>query len=116
MSGPRGGGQGERKHFENLRNTQGSPVMRLKYFLTALMLVSVVTSLAGAEKKRGGNPWENSVVILDVTARQYDFQQPWTRKTRNLQKTGVVISAHEILTTADDMSDVTLVRIQKGGR
>lgn len=60
--------------------------------------------------------WERSVIHLDVTRKQYDYTQPWTKRLKNTQKTGIVLPGNEILTTADEMFDRTLVRVQKGGR
>ncbi len=59
--------------------------------------------------------WEDSIVTLDVARKDYDFRQPWNTRTRSTTKTGVVVGEHEILTTADELFDRTLVRIQKGG-
>jgi hypothetical protein len=56
------------------------------------------------------------VVTLEVSRKQYDYYQPWTRKTSRVQKTGIVLGDHQILTTADELFDRTLVRLQKGGR
>jgi len=61
-------------------------------------------------------PWEHSVVTLEVARKKYDYYQPWTRRTSQLQKTGLVIGDRQILTTADEMFNRTLVRLQKGGR
>jgi hypothetical protein len=60
--------------------------------------------------------WERSLVVLDVTRKSYDYFQPWNRRQAGSQKTGVVIGEHHILTTADELYDATLVRLQKGGR
>jgi len=59
---------------------------------------------------------EQAVVQIEVTRKQYDFVQPWTRRVDQLQKVGVLVGPHEILTTADFMADLTLLRLQKGGR
>jgi hypothetical protein len=60
--------------------------------------------------------WENSLVYLEVTRKAYEVFQPWTPKSRTVQKNGLIIGAREILTTAEELSDRTLVRVQKGGR
>ena len=60
--------------------------------------------------------WESSLVYLEVTRRAYEVFQPWTPKSRTVQKNGLVIGAREILTTAEELSDRTLVRVQRGGR
>lgn len=69
-----------------------------------------------AQEKNGRNEWEASVVTVDVTRKQFDYQQPWSTRQRTVQKNGIVVGEKEILTTAEDLSDRTLVRIQKFGR
>jgi hypothetical protein len=85
----------------------------------ALILFFLVIGLSGQaqERKRAQpSPWERSIVTIEVSRKQYDYYQPWTRKTGRIQKTGLLLSDRQILTTADEMFDRTLVRLQKGGR
>jgi hypothetical protein len=82
-----------------------------------LITVAAVLSTNGQERHRApASPWERSVVTLEVSRKQYDYYQPWTRKTARAQKTGMVLADHQILTTADELFDRTLVRLQKAGR
>jgi S1-C subfamily serine protease len=60
--------------------------------------------------------WENSVVTIDVSRKQYDYFQPWAVRTESNEKSGVVIAPRQIVTTADHLNDATLIRLQKGGR
>jgi hypothetical protein len=60
--------------------------------------------------------WESSIVTIEVARKRYDYYQPWTRRTSQMQKSGLVLADHQILTTADEMFDRTLVRLQKNGR
>ena len=60
--------------------------------------------------------WEHSIVTLEVARKKYDYYQPWSRRTSQVQKTGLVLGDHQILTTAEEMFDRTLVRLQKNGR
>ena len=60
--------------------------------------------------------WQESIVTLEVARKQYDYYQPWSIRPSQVQKTGVVIGERQILTTADELFDRTLVRLQKGGR
>ncbi len=72
---------------------------------------------APAESKRAATaPWEPCIVSIEVARKAYDYLQPWATRTRRLQKTGVVAGEREILTTADELFDRTLVRLQKEGR
>jgi hypothetical protein len=83
------------------------------------LLVFIAAALPGRCEERKalhGSPWEHSIVTIEVSRKQYDYYQPWTRRTSRVQKTGLVITDHQILTTADEMFDRTLVRLQKNGR
>ncbi len=76
------------------------------------LLASFVPPAAAAP----ASEWESSLVYIEVTRKAYEVFQPWTPKARTVQKNGLVIGAREILTTAEELSDRTLVRVQKGGR
>lgn len=60
--------------------------------------------------------WEDRVVALEVNRQEYQLMQPWARSTARINKVGIVIDDRRILTSADQMNDLTLVRVQKGGR
>ena len=81
--------------------------------LTLILPAPVRGAEAGPKPPKG---WESSVVTLDITRRQYDYFQPWSEHSQTVAKSGVVIAPREILTTADELDDRTLVRVQKGGR
>ena len=87
-------------------------------FLLVVAFLTLVTLLASAadEKPKDASGWERSIVTVEVARKQYDYYQPWSKRTRRLQKAGLVIGEREILTTADELFDRTLVRLQKGGR
>src|SRR5262245_26086498 len=110
--------------FEDLLSThsmQKHPAKRL-----SLIPILILTLLAGeplisaAEPDQptqtNGSGWERSAVSVEVARKQYDFGQPWVRRTKRVQKTGVVVGEREVLTTAEELFDRTLVRLQKGGR
>jgi S1-C subfamily serine protease len=69
-----------------------------------------------ANDRREARLWQASVVSIEVTRQQYDHLQPWTRQAEPVGKAGVIIAKRQILTTARDLEDVTLIRVQKGGR
>ena len=58
--------------------------------------------------------WERAIVTVEVTRKEYDYLQPWSRRVNQVQKMGTIIGDREILTTADFMADQTLIRLQKG--
>lgn len=58
--------------------------------------------------------WGRAVVTIEITRKQYDYLQPWSRRVDQVQKIGTIISDREILTSADYFSNHTLVRLQKG--
>src|SRR5262245_32175203 len=90
--------------------------MRRFLLFLAVTLPCVLGRAADENKSVDTAAWDRSLVQIDVTRKQYDYFQPWSKRMKNGQKTGVVISDHEILTTADEMFDRTLIRLQKGGR
>jgi hypothetical protein len=75
----------------------------------------VAMALHGAERN-GRSPLEASVVTLEATAKVYDYFQPWNKPTRTVRKHALVIGDRELVTTAQNLADLTLVRVQKGGR
>lgn len=75
-----------------------------------------LSALAAAEPQNAVNPWEHSVVTIDVRRKHYDYMQPWTTPMGNSQKFGLVLEGRQILTTAEGLSDRTLLRVQKEGR
>src|SRR5687767_11860405 len=85
----------------------------IRHFSILCLLTATVIAPA-AEKKRPD--MDNSVVQIEVSRRQYDYVQPWTRKVDQLQKVGTIVGSREILTTAEFLADLTLLRLQKGGR
>ncbi|HAV63024.1 MAG TPA: hypothetical protein DCY13_11745 [Verrucomicrobiales bacterium] len=80
--------------------------------LLALLPAALHVDAASSDLSR----WERSLVTLEVNRQGYNHIQPWTRRSQTFQKSGVVIDKRSILTTADQMNDLLLVRIQKGGR
>ncbi len=81
-----------------------------------LLLAESGVPAAQPKNKSAGKDWERSLVLLEVNRKQYDYQQPWAKRSASAQKTGVVVGPREVLTTAEDMSDRTLLRLQKDGR
>ena len=80
---------------------------------TILILAVTLVSIRAADKSFE-ELWERAVVTIEVTRKQYDYLQPWSRRVDQLQKIGTIIGDREILTTADNFSSHTLVRLQKG--
>src|SRR5687768_10894737 len=78
-----------------------------------LILAITLVSIRAADKSFE-ELWERAIVSVEVTRKQYDYLQPWTRRVDQLQKIGTIIGDREILTTAEHFSNHTLVRLQKG--
>ena len=79
-----------------------------------ILLLAIALTSARAADKNFEQLWERAVVTIEVTRKQYDYLQPWSRRVDQLQKIGTIIGDREILTTADNFSSHTLVRLQKG--
>ena len=81
-----------------------------------LALLVLITPLAALAETTPAAAWEKSVVKIEVARKSYDYYQPWNRRNERAAKTGLVVGEHQILATAQDLSDQTLVRVQKNGR
>src|SRR5437588_1649549 len=146
MPRARRGRQGQRENSKNLRSRKRSTTMKIQNsklqassstmarrrcaalsgfdilaaskpaFFLAVIFAGAFVVEAKEPKKTQATAWEHSIVAVEVARKQYDYYQPWSRQMRKLQKVGTVVGERQILTTADQMFDRTLVRLQKGGR
>ena len=91
---------------------------RMQLILVLMLAFPAGPVSLGAQGQRQDerSAWEHSIVTLEVARKQYDYYQPWSKGTRRLQKAGLVAGPREVLTTADELFERTLVRLQKGGR
>lgn len=91
---------------------------RIVRFLVVLLAVggTVAAAQVGGETQHASTDWAEAVVRVEFSRKLYDLYQPWSRRTGRTLKTGLVVGPREVLTTAQDVSDHTLVRLQKGGR
>jgi len=97
--------------------------MRTVFFDKPFLAVAAALCFLGQSATTGRaaelpvtSPWTKEIVNIEVARKQYDYYQPWSRRTHLTQKTGLIVSDHEILTTADELFDRTLIRLQKNGR
>lgn len=81
-----------------------------------LLLGSFSPARAQGPKHHGPSAWERSIVTIEVSRKQYEYYQPWNKRTEKSQKAGTIVAERQILTTAQNLSDRTLVRLQKKGR
>lgn len=79
-----------------------------------LLILALLASTTFAADQSFEDLWERAVVTVEVTRKQYDFLQPWSRRVDQIQKMGTIIKGREILTTADQLANQTLIRLQKG--
>lgn len=82
----------------------------IKIFLALALSLSA----ALAADKSFEELWQRAVVTIEVTRKQYDYLQPWSRRVDQVTKIGTITDKKEIITTADHLSNHTLVRLQKG--
>ncbi|MBI3852616.1 MAG: hypothetical protein HY298_20355 [Verrucomicrobia bacterium] len=92
--------------------------MKIRTLLLALPIIlsAPVCDSGRAAARSDTRDWERSIVSLDATRKQYDFFLPWSKQVQTVVKAGIVIGPREILTTADELENHTLIRLQKGGR
>lgn len=72
--------------------------------------------VAGAAEADLRRRLEASVVTLETTAKEYDYRQPWNKPTRAVRKHALVVEGRTLVTTAQNLANHTLVRVQRGGR
>lgn len=88
-------------------------ILLLGSLLTGL---SCINTEAAKSASRAGDRWADSIITIETTRRQYDHFQPWSRRVRTTLKGGIVIGPREVLTTAEDLHDRTMIRFQRDGR
>jgi hypothetical protein len=79
-----------------------------------LLILGAMLPAALAADQGFEDLWQRAVVTIEVTRKQYDYLQPWSRRVDQASKMGTIIDGREILTTADHLSNQTLIRLQKG--
>jgi len=80
-------------------------------------LAALVMGLGGGvSAQESTQSWSSSVIKIESTRHQYEYFQPWSRRTASNNKFGVVVHDQRIITTADYLFDQTIIRVQKGGR
>jgi len=88
----------------------------MSLFRRLVAAASLAAVFLGALHAADLRSWERSYVTLEVTYKDYDYSQPWSKPTRTVRKGGLVLADREILTTAQHLPGATLVRLQRGGR
>ena len=84
--------------------------------LTVTLVVLAGCATSSPDKQIASAEWEKSIVRIEVSRKVYDYYQPWNRRNDRSMKSGLVVGERQILTTCQDMSDHTLIRVQKDGR
>lgn len=84
--------------------------------IVSLALLAALSSAPDAAAATSTAVWEKSVVKVEIARKAYDYYQPWNRRNDRSAKIGLVVGERQILVTAQELSDRTLVRVQKGGR
>jgi hypothetical protein len=86
--------------------------------LGAALLLLAPLGIRGATKSHhstGEFSWNNAVIHIEISGKEYSYVQPWARAEHKVDKTGVAIADHQIITTAEGLNDQTLIRLQKQG-
>jgi hypothetical protein len=73
------------------------------------------TKNSADDSSSGAFNWDNAIIHIESTSKEYNYIQPWARSERKSYKSGVVVEGHQIITTADGLSDQTLIRFKKEG-
>lgn len=91
------------------------PRLSLLLILLACLPLPAWAAKKSASDDSAGFDWENALIHIEVTSKDYNYLQPWARSEQKVQKSGVVVDGHLIITTAEDLADQTLIRLQKQG-
>lgn len=87
----------------------------LRATLLLLLACFALPIVARADDRKAIAKLEASIVTIETTRKQYDLQQPWTKRPRTTGKSGVVVGPKEILTTAEELQNRLNIRVQKNG-
>lgn len=88
--------------------------LRVGHFLLLVCMAWGFWPQTSAAEKTIEDRWQHAVVTVEVNRKQYDYFQPWAKRVEQVQKMGTIIAEHQVLTSADFLGDVTLIRLQKG--
>ena len=88
-------------------------VRHARWFALAALVMGLGDGVSAQESTQS---WSSSVIKIESTRHQYEYFQPWSRRTASNNKFGVVVHDQRIITTADYLFDQTIIRVQKGGR
>lgn len=89
--------------------------MRLFFLLSPILSFFILVT--GCQSRSSEvEKMQKQIVKIEVVQKVYDAQQPWRINTKETTRSGLVISDQQILTTAEFMSDATVIRLQKEGK
>lgn len=79
-----------------------------------LLILPVLVWLSGCGASQdNGDELKPSMIQLEIYRKTYNYRIPWATQRTRTAKEALVISGRRILTTADDMSGHSLLRVQK---
>ncbi len=84
--------------------------------LTLLLLLHSILFFSGCKSDSETVAMQKQVVKLEVVQKIYDPQQPWRITTKETSRNALVLSNQKLITTAEFLSDSTLLRVQKEGK
>jgi hypothetical protein len=101
--------------FKPRRGQAGKMIASIAIFLVTVSTLHLHAMPESTPAGADSFNWDNSIIHIEVTSKEYNYLQPWSRTERKAFKSGVVIANHQIITTAEDMADQTLIRLKKQG-
>ncbi|MBM3846552.1 MAG: hypothetical protein FJ405_09745 [Verrucomicrobia bacterium] len=91
-------------------------ISRLFFALCMVVSLAAPAELLARASREGQGLLRNTLVEVEISRKQHDYQMPWNRSGGNIRKSAIMIAQGELLTTADGLSDQTMLRAQKEGR
>jgi S1-C subfamily serine protease len=88
----------------------------MNVFYTLLLSLLALLGFQGCKSDSETVAMQKQIVKLEVVQKVYDAQQPWRINTKETSRNALVLSNQKLITTAEFLSDATVIRVQKEGK
>ncbi|MES2307326.1 MAG: hypothetical protein V4507_00550 [Verrucomicrobiota bacterium] len=88
----------------------------MKSFYSLLFILVALFGFQGCKSDSETVSMQKQIVKLEVVQKIYDAQQPWRINTKETARNALVLSNQKLITTAEFLSDATVIRVQKEGK
>lgn len=85
-------------------------------FLLFSVLSLLIFGTSCRSRSTENEKMQKQIVKIEVVQKTFDSQQPWRINTKETTRNGLVVQDKKLLTTAEYLSDATVIRVQKEGK